>query len=694
MIDKIKWFSFQHMNFCELLFTIFYLFWFGVLMDVSNGRPPTYPRFNTPFQTKDETETEPIKLNEMTHDTFEQIMRITTQSLKSQELLLSRDEMEDIISPDNLVELLLSSDYLGNELSVQQLSHYFSYFKLNEKILNTLPERLVEEILVTSPLTELVSSDFVNEFWWKILYERHFGVAPTMEDEDLNKNMDSDAILNEKVATLKLEASPQASPTIQKYLKKTTSSKIIKRKSVSVSPYSRIKTPKFDKSTSKIQFRRGSMSPLQNVAKSTSKNLSDGQFQKIELIGHKNKISKSITYKSAYLTTLLQSTLHLMTVDATPFEIQNLYEHIHASVFELKHLRVSNPIPSMTMTLTCLISIYLPRLEILDISKNQLTGEEIEPILRVLQHTKIKHLNIGNNLLRTEGANALSTFLSKAKNLQILHAEHNAFGADGISLLVDGIENNQSLRKLALGYNQARTQGAKSLAKALQKNKTLTVLDFGTNSICDDGAVAFANLLRVNRSLLVLRIWDASMTPSGGNVLVDSIECNTVIQDVGIGHTALDEEHRKKLANLLHRNQLTQNASSPDIMRSPRRQLKASDDENTKLAKRRLYERELLYGADTVYSDVWYIIDEKWLSEWRKFCAPNSTSNPPGPISNDRLFLDDDNKVISPGLRKLYDYRGVCPQVFKIFYQIYGGGPPIVRRYIDIYSDKIDHYMS
>ena len=57
---------------------------------------------------------------------------------------------------------------------------------------------------------------------------------------------------------------------------------------------------------------------------------------------------------------------------------------------------------------------------------------------------------------------------------------------------------------------------------------------------------------------------------------------------------------------------------------------------------------------------------------------------PPGPISNDDLF--DGKHRLKKGLKKVEHYRGVNKQVWETYLQIYGGGPVIERRYLDIYQ--------
>ena len=60
---------------------------------------------------------------------------------------------------------------------------------------------------------------------------------------------------------------------------------------------------------------------------------------------------------------------------------------------------------------------------------------------------------------------------------------------------------------------------------------------------------------------------------------------------------------------------------------------------------------------------------------------------PPGPVDNARL-LGKDGKPL-PNLRAITHYRGVNANVWTFLYSIYGGGPTLKRRDINIYTDAV-----
>jgi len=80
-----------------------------------------------------------------------------------------------------------------------------------------------------------------------------------------------------------------------------------------------------------------------------------------------------------------------------------------------------------------------------------------------------------------------------------------------------------------------------------------------------------------------------------------------------------------------------------------------------------------------------YIISNTWLDNWK--CFINKAGARPGPIRNNDLL--DNNKQPKQGLEKVVHYRGLDEREWKIFHQVYGGGPVIIRKTVDIYDEPV-----
>jgi ubiquitin C-terminal hydrolase len=125
---------------------------------------------------------------------------------------------------------------------------------------------------------------------------------------------------------------------------------------------------------------------------------------------------------------------------------------------------------------------------------------------------------------------------------------------------------------------------------------------------------------------------------------------------------------------------------------------KACHVEKLALARRRQIERQNILQVDTKEGeDVWFIMSEVWLDRWRKFIhneGPSDGTNrgilPPGPIDNARL-LNKEGKPIRNLVARTH-YRCVNNKVWNFLVKVYGGGPCLMRRDLDIYSEPVLQY--
>ena len=125
----------------------------------------------------------------------------------------------------------------------------------------------------------------------------------------------------------------------------------------------------------------------------------------------------------------------------------------------------------------------------------------------------------------------------------------------------------------------------------------------------------------------------------------------------------------------------------------------ACEEEETLLDARRAREKERILSVDSKKlpdGDAWFVMSEVWLKAWRDFidsspAAPVDGTGrgvlPPGPIDNARL-LGRDGKPL-PNLRASIHYRGVNKKVWEFLHGIYGGGPPLKRPRLDIYTEAL-----
>lgn len=81
----------------------------------------------------------------------------------------------------------------------------------------------------------------------------------------------------------------------------------------------------------------------------------------------------------------------------------------------------------------------------------------------------------------------------------------------------------------------------------------------------------------------------------------------------------------------------------------------------------------------------------KWIYKWKSF-VNGVTVEAPGPITNLDLYesyMKDNQELLAlkDGLVRNKDYKMANEYVWNFLYYVYGGGPSIVRKEKDIYSD-------
>ncbi|EGZ19911.1 hypothetical protein PHYSODRAFT_558533 [Phytophthora sojae] len=109
---------------------------------------------------------------------------------------------------------------------------------------------------------------------------------------------------------------------------------------------------------------------------------------------------------------------------------------------------------------------------------------------------------------------------------------------------------------------------------------------------------------------------------------------------------------------------------------------------------RRHMERDLVLAFDSRElrrHEAWFLVETAWLDSWMSYVLgdPDDANAPkrPGPLTNDSLF-DREEFRLRDGLQQTKDYRGVNPQVYALYAELYGtdGAKPIVRWTLDMYA--------
>ena len=103
-------------------------------------------------------------------------------------------------------------------------------------------------------------------------------------------------------------------------------------------------------------------------------------------------------------------------------------------------------------------------------------------------------------------------------------------------------------------------------------------------------------------------------------------------------------------------------------------------DELEAILTQKTYELETFkkLHAEFQESSTMYCLTSSWFKSWESYVLGRQR-DPPGPIDNKSIITTRFNDRI-PVLRQSADYIRVSPDIWKLFYSTYGGGPEVLLR--------------
>lgn len=99
--------------------------------------------------------------------------------------------------------------------------------------------------------------------------------------------------------------------------------------------------------------------------------------------------------------------------------------------------------------------------------------------------------------------------------------------------------------------------------------------------------------------------------------------------------------------------------------------------------KARVYEADRQATTSCGPDDPFYFVHAGWLNSWREYVA--GKANRPTPVTNDLLF-ERDGKTLKADMKRGEDFRAIRKIVWDTLIDIYGGGPAVIRKSVDIYA--------
>ncbi|CAF1579343.1 unnamed protein product [Adineta ricciae] len=138
----------------------------------------------------------------------------------------------------------------------------------------------------------------------------------------------------------------------------------------------------------------------------------------------------------------------------------------------------------------------------LSLSNNEIGAEGMQYLSSVLrQNTTLSLLFLPNNKIGDKGVQYLSDVLRQNTTLIELDLGGNQIGDKGAQYISDVLRQNTTLTKLLLFGNQIGDKGAQCLSDSLQQNTTLEELNLYNNQIGPQSKNALTDLQKNNKAL-------------------------------------------------------------------------------------------------------------------------------------------------------------------------------------------------
>ncbi|XP_054910322.1 dynein regulatory complex subunit 5 [Poeciliopsis prolifica] len=202
-------------------------------------------------------------------------------------------------------------------------------------------------------------------------------------------------------------------------------------------------------------------------------------------------------------------------------------------------------------------------LKVLRIRQSQIDDKKCRPLLRCLmEHPSLIELDLSHNIIRDGGARSVAELLSKGQ-LKKLNICNNEIEVQGAQALAEVLSNNSSLLYLNLRLNQVRDEGGQAIAEALQKNTTLTYLNLAGNDLTFITAIVLSKVLLKNRRLRTLDLSCNLLGDVGGKALAEAMAHNSTLTDCDIRETDMDETNATSINKAIWTNQCADRYRGP-----------------------------------------------------------------------------------------------------------------------------------
>ena len=193
----------------------------------------------------------------------------------------------------------------------------------------------------------------------------------------------------------------------------------------------------------------------------------------------------------------------------------------------------------------------------LSLNDNKNRNKELPIALKsiLINNTFIERLLLSDNYLNDDGVKCIAQALCKHSKLKLLDMRNNNITEEAAEALVSVISSNNGLEELYLGNNQLQV-GVITIATALKNISSLKLLDLQNNGINEKGANEILAVIAANNS--VERLWlNDNNLESSISVIARAFYHNSSLKELYIKNTRISEESAIDLSAIGNCNSLS-----------------------------------------------------------------------------------------------------------------------------------------
>lgn len=178
----------------------------------------------------------------------------------------------------------------------------------------------------------------------------------------------------------------------------------------------------------------------------------------------------------------------------------------------------------------------------MDLCKQVVGPQFIGDLMQSLKkNTQVEHFLLGNNIINTKGAEAISEFINgNFSKMKTWYLAGNELNSQGIMLICQALQKDKKCEALWLKRNPIGPQGAIYIGDMLTTNDSIKILDLHNTGLLDEGITHIFTALKKNTSLRHLYCDANAITVIGAKVMAEYFDYLTKNSLKGVTSIWLD----------------------------------------------------------------------------------------------------------------------------------------------------------